>query len=99
VTTGERVTYGSFTLTFVESAHCPPDRYPGAITRPVVSPARAGAYRCGEAWSLLIRPPRALPYAGDDLDHTMRVLSRLAEDDGVTLRMPTIWRREDPWSG
>ena len=171
VATGERVTCGSFTLTFVASAHCPPDRYPGVITQPVVPPVRASAYRCGEAWSLLIRhtsgrtalvqgsagfvagalegyradvaylgvgqlglndegylgsywretvravgarsvvlihwddffrpldrPLRALPYAGDDLDTTMRVLSRLAEHDGVTLHLPTVWRREDPWS-
>jgi L-ascorbate metabolism protein UlaG (beta-lactamase superfamily) len=170
VASGERVTYGSFALTFVESAHCPPDRYPGRITHPVVPPVRAGAYRCGEAWSLLIehtggrtalvqgsagfvpgslaghradvaylgvgqlglrdegyittywretvqtvgarsvvlihwddffrpldRPPRALPYAGDDLDATLRVLRRLADDQGVALRMPTVWRREDPW--
>jgi L-ascorbate metabolism protein UlaG (beta-lactamase superfamily) len=171
VGTGEQVTAGSFTVTFVESAHCPPDRFPGDITEPVVPPVRARAYRCGEAWSLLVRhtggrtalvqgsagfirgaldghradvaylgvgqlgvldegyisdywrhtvatvgarrvvlihwddffrpldrPPRALPYAGDDLDVTMRVLGRLAERDGVTLALPTVWRREDPWS-
>ncbi len=55
VADGEVVTCGAFTLTFVESAHCPPDRFPGAITRPVVPPVRARAYRCGEAWSLLLR--------------------------------------------
>jgi L-ascorbate metabolism protein UlaG (beta-lactamase superfamily) len=172
VATGERLTFGSFTVTFLESAHCPPDRFPGGITGPVVPPARAGAYRCGEAWSLLVRhtsgraalvqgsagfvtggleghrasvaylgvgqlglhdesyitsywqetirtvgassvvlihwddffrsldrPLRALPYAGDDLDTTMGVLSRLADRDGVDLHLPTVWRREDPWSG
>ena len=45
----------------------------------------------------LDRPLRALPYAGDDLDHTMRVLTRLAADDGVRLSLPTVWRPEDPW--
>jgi L-ascorbate metabolism protein UlaG (beta-lactamase superfamily) len=172
VATGDRVTFGTFALTFVESAHCPPDRFPGAITRPVVPPVRARVYRCGDAWSLLVghasgrtalvqgsagfvagaleghradvaylgvgqlglrddgyiteywrqtvrtvgarsvvlihwddffrpldRPPRALPYAGDDLDVTMRVLTRLADDDRVTLHLPTVWRSEDPWSG
>jgi hypothetical protein len=43
-------------------------------------------------------PLRALPYAGDDLDATMRVLTRLADQDGVALSFPTVWRREDPWA-
>lgn len=43
-------------------------------------------------------PLRALPYAGDDLDVTMRVLTRLAREDGVTLHLPTLWQRTDPWS-
>ncbi|MEH1059021.1 MBL fold metallo-hydrolase [Micromonospora sp. CPCC 206171] len=172
VTPGEQVTSGAFTLAFVASEHCPPDRFPGHITEPVAPPVRARTYRCGEAWSLLVRhdsgrtalvqgsagfvpgaleghradvaylgvgqlgvrdegyltsywaqtvrtvgarrvvlthwddffrpldrPLRALPYAGDDLDTTMRVLGRLADRDGVALHLPTIWRREDPWSG
>jgi hypothetical protein len=28
----------------------------------------------------------------------VRVLSRLAEQDGVVLDMPTVWQREDPWA-
>jgi L-ascorbate metabolism protein UlaG (beta-lactamase superfamily) len=161
----------------IESHHCPPDRFPGAVDEPLVPPARAGAYRCGEAWSILLRhsggrtalvqgsagyvegalagrtaevaylgvgqlglqseeylttywhetvrtvgarrvvlihwddffrplpvteaspPLRALPYAGDDLDETVRVLARLADQDGVHLSLPTVWRREDPWAG
>ena len=171
VTPGEPVRFGSFRLTWVVSAHCPPDRYPGPITRAVVPPARASAYRCGEAWSVLVEhdsgrtalvqgsagfvpgalagrpaevvylgvgqlglqsetyirtywaetvetvgarrvvlthwddffrpldePLRALPYAGDDLDATMRVLSALGTEQGVTLQFPTVWRREDPWT-
>jgi L-ascorbate metabolism protein UlaG (beta-lactamase superfamily) len=167
---GEPVPYGTFTLTLVESAHCPPDRFPGRITEPLIPPARAAAYRCGEAWSVLIehvsgrtalvqgsagfvpgaldgrradvvylgvgqlglrgedyvhaywaetvravrarrvvlthwddffrgldQPLRALPYVGDDLDLTLRVLTRLAVDQGVALHLPTVWRREDPW--
>jgi L-ascorbate metabolism protein UlaG (beta-lactamase superfamily) len=170
-TPGEPITLGHFTVTLVESHHCPPDRYPGTITEPLRPPARVGAYRCGEAWSILIehhggrtalvqgsagyvegslagrtadvaylgvgqlglqsedylttywnetvrtvgarravlthwddffrpldQPLRALPYAGDDLDVTMRVLTRLADKDGVTLSFPTVWRREDPWA-
>jgi L-ascorbate metabolism protein UlaG (beta-lactamase superfamily) len=46
----------------------------------------------------LSKPLRALPYAADDLDATLRILSTLAEQDGVALDMPTVWRREDPWA-
>jgi L-ascorbate metabolism protein UlaG (beta-lactamase superfamily) len=46
----------------------------------------------------LHKPLRALPYAGDDLDVSMRVLSGLAEQDGVALHLPTLWQRSDPWS-
>lgn len=51
---GQPVTLGNYAVTLVESAHCPPDRFPGAITAPVVPPVRASAYRCGESWSTLI---------------------------------------------
>jgi L-ascorbate metabolism protein UlaG (beta-lactamase superfamily) len=168
---GGTATFGAFQLTWVLSDHCPPDRYPGPITEPVVPPARVREYRCGEAWSLLVehrsgrsaliqgsagfvrgslaghradvaylgvgqlgllpedylrtywaetvetvgarrvvlvhwddffrpldRPLRALPFAGDDLDVTMRVLAGLADEQGVALHLPTLWRREDPWS-
>jgi len=168
----EPVTFGAWTVTLIESHHCPPDRYPGTITAPLRPPARAAAYRCGEAWSILVahtsgrtalvqgsagyvggalagraadvaylgvgqlglqgadyitaywqetvgavgarravlthwddffrslhQPLRALPYAGDDLDATLRVLGGLAERDGVLLSFPTVWRRENPWSG
>jgi L-ascorbate metabolism protein UlaG (beta-lactamase superfamily) len=171
VTSGEQVTLGGVGLTWVESRHCPPDRFPGRIAAPVVPPARARAYRCGEAWSVLVehstgrtalvqgsagfvpgalsgrradvaylgvgqlgvqdeeyirtywsetveavgarsvvlvhwddffrpldRPLRALPYAGDDLDVTMRVLGELAARQRVALHLPTVWRREDPWA-
>ncbi len=170
VESGQPAAYGAFTVAAIESHHCPPDRYPGMIEVPVVPPVRAGAYRCGESWSLLVEhdsgasalvqgsagfvpgalagrraevaylgvgqlgvqpeeylvdywtetvravgarrvvlihwddffrpldePLRALPYAGDDLDVTMRVLGRLAREDGVGLHLPVVWRREDPW--
>ena len=171
VVPGEPTRLGAFTLTWVESEHCPPDRYPGTIDAPVVPPARTTAYRCGEAWSILLehdsgrtalvqgsagfvpsalagraadvaylgvgqlgvqdegyirsywtetveavgarrvvlvhwddffrpldRPLRALPYAGDDLDVTMRVLGELSEQQDVPLHLPQVWRREDPWA-
>lgn len=171
VTSGTTLRLGAFDLTWVESEHCPPHRFPGAISDPVVPPARANAYRCGEAWSLLARhtsgrtaliqgsagyvsgalaghqadvaylgvgqlglqdqeyirtywaetvqtvgarcvvllhwddffrpldvPLRALPYAGDDLDVTMRVLEELAAEQGIRLHFPTVWRGEDPWA-
>jgi L-ascorbate metabolism protein UlaG (beta-lactamase superfamily) len=45
----------------------------------------------------LHRPLRALPYAGDDLDVSMRTLTTLAADDGVELHLPTLWQPTDPW--
>ena len=54
VTPGSPLTVGAFTLTFVESDHCPPDRFPGTIEAPVVPPVKASAYKCGEAWSILV---------------------------------------------
>ena len=172
VTPGSPMTFGSFTITHLESEHCPPDRFPGVIDEPVVPPVRTAAYKCGEAWSILVshtsgrtallqgsagyvdgalaghsadvaylgigqlgvmpedyirdywaqtveavgarrvvlthwddffrsldEPLRALPYAGDDLDVTLRVFTELATDQAVALHLPTLWRREDPWSG
>ena len=170
-TSGAELELGAYVVTLVESHHCPPDRFPGAITAPVVPPVKASAYRCGEAWSTLIHhrpsgrrlliqgsagfvpgalagreaevaylgvgqlgvqperyirqywnetvravgarrvvlihwddffrpltaPLRALPYAGDDLDVTMRVLAALADRDGVALHLPSLWQRADPW--
>jgi L-ascorbate metabolism protein UlaG (beta-lactamase superfamily) len=170
-TPGEPITLGAYDVTLIESEHCPPDRFPGVITEPVLPPVRASAYRCGEAWSTVVhhrpsdrrllivgsagfvpgalkgqraevvylgvgqlgvqpeqylvdywaetvrtvgarrvvlihwddffrplhKPLRALPYAGDDLDVSMQVLSRLAEADGVALHLPTVWQRADPW--
>ena len=169
---GEEMNFGSFEVTLIESHHCPPDRFPGVIIRPVVPPVKASAYRCGETWSTLIHhrpsarrlliqgsagfvpgalddrhaevvylgvgqlgvqpvryieqyweqtvqavgarravlihwddffrpltdPLRALPYAGDDLDVTMRVLGSLAQRDGVALNLPPLWQPTDPWA-
>jgi L-ascorbate metabolism protein UlaG (beta-lactamase superfamily) len=46
----------------------------------------------------LSKPLRALPYAGDDLDFSLSILTRLAAHDGIALDMPTVWQREDPWA-
>ena len=55
VTPGRPLRFGTFEVTHVPSAHCPPDRYPGSITEPVVPPTRTSSYhRCGEAWSILV---------------------------------------------
>ncbi|OMC34937.1 MBL fold metallo-hydrolase [Mycolicibacterium fortuitum] len=171
VTPGEAVSLGAYDVTLFESEHCPPDRFPGIITEPVVPPVKVAAYKCGEAWSTLVhhrpsdrrllivgsagavpgalagqhaevvylgigqlglqseqyfesywaetvrtvearrvvlihwddffrplhKPLRALPFAGDDLDVSMRLLSRLAERDGVDLHLPTVWQPTDPW--
>jgi L-ascorbate metabolism protein UlaG (beta-lactamase superfamily) len=171
VTPGEPVSLGQYDVTLIEGDHCPPDRFPGQITEPVVPPVKVSAYKCGEAWSTIVHhrpseqamlivgsagfvrgalsgkradvvylgvgqlglqpeqylidywtetvrtvaarrvvlihwddffrplhmPLRALPYAGDDLDVSMRVLTRLAEQDGVALHLPTLWHHTDPW--
>ncbi|ASW83865.1 MBL fold metallo-hydrolase [Mycobacterium intracellulare] len=169
---GQPIRLGDYEITLVKSHHCPPDRYPGVIDEPLITPVKASAYRCGESWSTLVahrptgrrlliqgsagfvkgalaghradavylsvgqlglqprsylvdywaetvravgarrvilihwddffrpltKPLRALPYAGDDLDVSIRVLDELAAQDGVALHLPTVWRREDPWS-
>lgn len=171
-TSGESMRFGNFQVTLIAGDHCPPDRFPGVIDKPVDPPVRASAYRCGEAWSTLVahrpsgrrmlivgsagyvtgalaglraevaylgigqlglqperylldywaetvravgarrvvlihwddffrpldRPLRALPYAGDDLDASMRTLTALAAEDGVALHLPTLWQPTDPWS-
>ena len=51
---GEPLAFGPWTVTLIESHHCPPDRFPGTIDEPVRPPVRASAYRCGQAWSTLI---------------------------------------------
>jgi L-ascorbate metabolism protein UlaG (beta-lactamase superfamily) len=169
---GEPLVLGSFEVTLVAGEHCPPDRYPGTITGPVLRDARASAYKCGEAWSTLVHhlpsgrrllvqgsagcvpgalegyaaevaylgvgqlglmdldyverywdetvgrvgarsavlvhwddffspltsPLRGLPYAGDDLDVSVRRLRQLAERDSVSLHLPALWQRADPWT-
>jgi L-ascorbate metabolism protein UlaG (beta-lactamase superfamily) len=45
----------------------------------------------------LTQPLRALPYAGDDLNVSVKILDELAAQDGVAVHLPTVWRREDPW--
>ena len=171
VTPGEPISLGAFDVNLVIGDHCPPDRFPGIITEPVVPPVKASAYRCGESWStvihhrpsgrrllvvgsagfvpgalqgqradvvylgvgqlglqperylvdywneavravgarrvvlvhwddffrLLREPLRALPYAADDLDVSMRVLTSLATEDDVALHLPAPWERADPW--
>lgn len=45
---------GAYDVTHIASHHCPPDRFPGEITEPLRVPARVSAYRCGEAWSIVV---------------------------------------------
>jgi L-ascorbate metabolism protein UlaG (beta-lactamase superfamily) len=52
---GRTMTLGGFDVTLVAGSHCPPDRAPGEITDPPSLPARVTAYRCGDAWSLVLR--------------------------------------------
>jgi L-ascorbate metabolism protein UlaG (beta-lactamase superfamily) len=170
---GDVTMFGGFRVRHVPSKHSCPDLVPGTIEKPLRPPARLWAYKCGEAWSMLIQhgsPPdrrtalvhgsagyvpgalrgrradvvylgvgqlgrrrpahierywmetvRAvqphrvvlihwddffrpssqdlLPtrYLIDNLDKAIDVLRRLAEQDGVSLNLPSIWVREDPW--
>jgi L-ascorbate metabolism protein UlaG (beta-lactamase superfamily) len=52
-------------------------------------------------WDDFFRPLektlRAVSYAVDDLDETIRIFDGLAARDGVELLFPTVWRAEDPW--
>jgi L-ascorbate metabolism protein UlaG (beta-lactamase superfamily) len=53
-TPGEPITLGAYDVTLIVGHHCPPDRFPGGISGPVVPPVKVSAYRCGEAWSTLV---------------------------------------------
>ena len=53
-TSGGTVTVGAYDVTHLASEHCPPDRFPGVISQPLRQPARVTAYRCGEAWSIIV---------------------------------------------
>jgi L-ascorbate metabolism protein UlaG (beta-lactamase superfamily) len=51
---GRPTRLGPYDVTLIESHHCPPDRFPGAISTPLIPPVKVSAYRCGEAWSTLV---------------------------------------------
>ncbi|WP_461070913.1 MBL fold metallo-hydrolase [Streptomyces pseudoechinosporeus] len=51
------VSYGRFDLTFLNSVHSPGDRCPGTVDEPLIPPARAGAWKTGTAYSVLIAHP------------------------------------------
>ncbi|MEU4038880.1 MBL fold metallo-hydrolase [Streptomyces collinus] len=57
VADGDTVSYGSFGLTFLDSVHSPGDRFPGTVDEPLVPPARAGAWRTGTAYSVVLSHP------------------------------------------
>lgn len=58
VAEGDTLRYGAFELTFVESVHSPGDHFPGTVDAPLVPPARAGEWKTGAAYSVLITHPR-----------------------------------------
>lgn len=68
-----------------------------AETVQAVGARRVIAIHWDDFFRPLSKPLRALPYAGDDLDVSMRTLDELAARDGVALHLPTVWRRENPW--
>lgn len=54
VFSGDTLRFGRFTVTMIQAAHSPQPLARGTITRPLVPPARASAYRMGECFSVLI---------------------------------------------
>jgi L-ascorbate metabolism protein UlaG (beta-lactamase superfamily) len=78
----------------------PPDeiRQYWAETVRAIGARRAVLIHWDDFFRPLDEPLRANPYAADDLDVTMQIFAELAEADGVTLHLPTVWRREDPWA-
>lgn len=58
VADGDTVGYGQFELTFIESVHSPGDHFPGTVDAPLAPPARAGEWKTGSAYSVLITHPR-----------------------------------------
>ncbi|MHB8138991.1 MAG: MBL fold metallo-hydrolase [Smithellaceae bacterium] len=65
---GQTMTFGDFTVTFIESVHGPAVLgrvpFPGTIDKPLAPPATAGKYRLGGVFALLIAHP-----AGTILHH------------------------------
>lgn len=51
---GDVLNFGRFTVTLLPAEHSPNPVARGSITRPVVPPARATAYRMGECFSVLV---------------------------------------------
>jgi L-ascorbate metabolism protein UlaG (beta-lactamase superfamily) len=62
-----------------------------------VGPRRVVLTHWDDFFRPLDQPLRALPYAGDDLDVTLRVFDEEAARDGVPVHLPTVWRAENPW--
>jgi L-ascorbate metabolism protein UlaG (beta-lactamase superfamily) len=54
---GEPMRFGAFEVVCLESQHFPHGMAMGAITAPLVPPARAMAYREGGSYSILVRHP------------------------------------------
>ncbi|MBP7972856.1 MAG: MBL fold metallo-hydrolase [Candidatus Nanopelagicales bacterium] len=54
VTPGEPLRFGRFTVTMLLSEHAPGAKFPGLIERPLHAPARIGAYRMAEVYSMVI---------------------------------------------
>ena len=54
---GKPLAVGAFQVTFIPSRHAAPLHYPGEIGAPLVPPARAGAYREGGTFAILIEHP------------------------------------------
>lgn len=51
----DTITFGSFHLTFIESAHAPGDRYPGVIREPVRLPAPTAQYKGDTVMSVILK--------------------------------------------
>ncbi|MGW5317031.1 MBL fold metallo-hydrolase [Nocardia thailandica] len=94
VAEGTPLTYGEFTLTFVEMPHSHGDRFPGDIAEPVVPPARASAWRTGACYSVLVAHPRGRILVHASANHRPGALAGLRADV-VYLGVGALGRRDD----
>lgn len=57
VVPGEPMSFGTFTVTLIESEHSPHAHFEGTIDRPFSAPARAGSWAMGECYSIRVSAP------------------------------------------
>lgn len=94
---GDAVQYGKFTLTFLDSEHSHPDRFPGVVEAPLErAPRRAAGWKTGAMHSVLIQHGhRAILIQGADAFAPGALRGRRA--DVVYLSMANLGLRSDAY--